>query len=106
MSSNETFSTIVIGGDQGSPRHVRGVVPEAPGLYFFGLHFQTGLTYSLLGDVGEDAKYFRNQVLLCNLGETTFNSFGGYTNIGWRDRRLDHKIFPNTILPLGSCRIR
>ena len=40
MSSNETFSTIVIGGGQGSPRHVRGVVPEAPGLYFFGLHFR------------------------------------------------------------------
>jgi putative flavoprotein involved in K+ transport len=41
--------------EAGRPRHARGVVPEAPGLYFLGLHFQTGLTSSLLGGVGEDA---------------------------------------------------
>ena len=41
----------------GFPRHDRGVVPQAPGLYFLGLHFQTGLTSSLMGGVGDDAKF-------------------------------------------------
>jgi putative flavoprotein involved in K+ transport len=48
----------------GRPRHQRGVVPEAPGLYFVGLHFQTGLTSSLLGGVGEDARYIVRQMRL------------------------------------------
>lgn len=46
----------------GRPRHERGVVPEAPGLYFVGLHFQTGLTSALLGGVGEDARYIVRQI--------------------------------------------
>jgi putative flavoprotein involved in K+ transport len=48
--------------ETGRPRHERGVVPEAPGLYFVGLHFQTGLTSSLLGGVGQDAKYIVGQI--------------------------------------------
>jgi len=48
--------------ETGRPRHQRGVVPEAPGLYFIGLHFQTGLTSSLLGGVGEDARYIVRQI--------------------------------------------
>ena len=48
--------------ETGRPRHLRGVVPEAPGLYFLGLHFQTGLTSSLLGGVGEDAKYITQAI--------------------------------------------
>jgi hypothetical protein len=39
----------------GIPRHEHGVVQQAPGLYFPGLHFQTDLTSALLGGVGEDA---------------------------------------------------
>ena len=41
----------------GFPRHERGVVPEAPGLYFAGLHFQSALTSALLGGVGRDVQY-------------------------------------------------
>jgi putative flavoprotein involved in K+ transport len=41
--------------EHGFPIHSRGVVPVAPGLYFLGLPFQTGLTSSLLGGVGKDA---------------------------------------------------
>lgn len=48
--------------ESGRPRHERGVVPDAPGLFFLGLHFQTGLTSSLLGGVGEDAKYIVSQI--------------------------------------------
>ncbi len=48
--------------ETGRPRHLRGIVPEAPGLYFVGLHFQTGLTSSLLGGVGADAKYITSKI--------------------------------------------
>ena len=48
--------------ESGRPRHMRGVVPEAPGIYFVGLHFQTGLTSSLLGGVGEDARSIVRQI--------------------------------------------
>ena len=44
-------------GDDGSPRHARGVVREAPGLYFLGLRFQHRLNSSLIGGVGEDAAH-------------------------------------------------
>jgi putative flavoprotein involved in K+ transport len=46
----------------GHPRHEQGVVNEAPGLFFVGLHFQTGLTSSLMGGVGDDAKYITGQI--------------------------------------------
>jgi putative flavoprotein involved in K+ transport len=46
----------------GHPVHERGIVPSAPGLYFLGLHFQTGLTSSLLGGVGQDAKFITEQI--------------------------------------------
>lgn len=43
--------------ETGYPRHQRGVVPTAPGLYFVGLPFQTALSSALLGGVGADARY-------------------------------------------------
>jgi putative flavoprotein involved in K+ transport len=49
--------------ETGHPRHSRGVVIESPGLYFLGLHFQTGLTSSLLGGVGADAKYITRSII-------------------------------------------
>ena len=49
--------------ESGRPRHVSGVVTEAPGLYFVGMHFQTGLTSSLLGGVGDDAKYITRHIM-------------------------------------------
>jgi len=44
-------------GDDGYPRHVRGVVGEAPGLYFVGLRFQHRMTSALIGGVGADAEH-------------------------------------------------
>jgi len=41
--------------EHGYPRHTRGAAQGAPGLYFLGLHFQTGLSSPLLGGVGKDA---------------------------------------------------
>jgi putative flavoprotein involved in K+ transport len=46
----------------GYPRHARGVVPQAPGLYFLGLPFQTALSSPLLGGVGADARYITGQM--------------------------------------------
>jgi putative flavoprotein involved in K+ transport len=48
--------------EQGYPKHWRGVVKEAPGVYFIGLLFQTALNSSLLGGVGTDAAYIANQI--------------------------------------------
>jgi putative flavoprotein involved in K+ transport len=48
--------------DDGYPRHRRGVVDEAPGLFFLGLRFQHRLSSSLIGGVGDDARYIAEQV--------------------------------------------
>lgn len=52
----------VFGGD-GFPRHVRGVVADAPGLFFLGLRFQHRMTSSLIGGVGNDAAFIAGQVV-------------------------------------------
>jgi putative flavoprotein involved in K+ transport len=44
-------------GEDGFPRHDRGVVTSQPGLFFVGLFFQTSLTSSLIGGVGRDARH-------------------------------------------------
>ena len=49
--------------EHGSPKHTRGVVQDAPGLYFLGLMFQTALSSSLLGGVGTDAAYIIDQIV-------------------------------------------
>lgn len=46
----------------GFPRHWRGVIQDAPGLYFIGLSFQTALSSSLLGGVGTDAAYITQHI--------------------------------------------
>jgi len=43
--------------ERGYPLHFRGAIPQVPGLYFVGLHFQTALTSALLGGVSRDARY-------------------------------------------------
>ena len=47
----------------GYPRHERGVVAEAPGLFFLGLRFQYRISSSLIGGVGEDAAYIAAHVI-------------------------------------------
>jgi putative flavoprotein involved in K+ transport len=49
-------------GADGFPRHARGVVAEAPGLFFLGLRFQHRMTSSLIGGVGDDAAFIAQQV--------------------------------------------
>jgi len=42
-------------GDDGLPRHERGVVVEEPGLYFVGLHFLYAMSSDTVNGVGRDA---------------------------------------------------
>jgi putative flavoprotein involved in K+ transport len=49
-------------GDDGYPRHHRGLVADAPGLYFAGLRFQHRTASSLIGGVGADAAFVAEQV--------------------------------------------
>jgi putative flavoprotein involved in K+ transport len=39
----------------GAPRHRSGMVPEAPGLFFVGLHFLHALSSEMIHGVGRDA---------------------------------------------------
>ena len=49
-------------GDDGWPVEFRGVVPEAPGLYFCGLSFQYAFSSMLLTGVGRDAEFVAKQI--------------------------------------------
>lgn len=49
--------------NDGYPRHRRGVVAEAPGLFFLGLRFQYRISSSLIGGVGDDAAYIAEKVV-------------------------------------------
>jgi putative flavoprotein involved in K+ transport len=42
-------------GDDGRPRHERGIVGDAPGMYFVGLHYLYAMTSATLAGVGRDA---------------------------------------------------
>jgi putative flavoprotein involved in K+ transport len=44
-------------GDDGWPKEQRGVVDDAPGLYFTGLSFQSSMRSMLIGGAGADAEY-------------------------------------------------
>ncbi|MGC0249314.1 flavin-containing monooxygenase [Pseudactinotalea sp. Z1748] len=48
---------IPVFGEDGYPRELRGVVDEAPGLYFAGLSFQYAFSSMLIAGAGRDAEY-------------------------------------------------
>ena len=48
--------------ERGYPRHERGVVVDAPGLFFVGLRFQYRMTSALIGGVGDDAAFIAEQI--------------------------------------------
>lgn len=48
--------------ETGYPRHTRGVVTEAPGLYFVGLPWLHRPNSSLIGGVGRDAEHVARQI--------------------------------------------
>jgi putative flavoprotein involved in K+ transport len=60
--SDYSWITLPVFDERGVPRHRRGVVEAAPGLYFLGLRFQHRMTSSLVGGVGEDAAFVAGEV--------------------------------------------
>jgi putative flavoprotein involved in K+ transport len=48
--------------EHGWPRHDRGVIPAAPGLYFVGLPMQYAYTSHLVGGAGRDAKHVARHI--------------------------------------------
>ena len=61
-------------GEDGYPRHERGVATDAPGLYFVGLRFQYRMTSSLIGGVGDDAAFIAEQVARRSTLRSAFSS--------------------------------
>jgi putative flavoprotein involved in K+ transport len=55
------IKTPVIGQD-GWPVELRGVVAEAPGLYFCGLSFQYAFASMVFPGIGRDAEYVAKQI--------------------------------------------
>src|SRR5215211_3332462 len=51
----------ILGAD-GWPHEMRGVVPEAPGLFFCGLAFQYAFSSTVLPGIGRDAAYVAEQI--------------------------------------------
>lgn len=49
-------------GPDGYPSELRGIVPEAPGLYFCGLAFQHGFSSMLIAGAGRDAAYVARRI--------------------------------------------
>ncbi|MGD8862863.1 MAG: NAD(P)-binding domain-containing protein [Myxococcales bacterium] len=49
--------------EHGEPAHVRGEVPEVPGLYFVGLHFQFAATSDTVTGVARDARHVVRRLL-------------------------------------------
>jgi putative flavoprotein involved in K+ transport len=60
-------------GDDGWPREMRGVSPDAPGLFFCGLCFQYAFSSMVLPGVGRDAAYVADRITTRSrrLGKTT-----------------------------------
>jgi putative flavoprotein involved in K+ transport len=56
--------------DLGQPVHERGVVLEAPGLYFMGLRFQSHVASRFMWGVGPDARYIARRIVQRANGQT------------------------------------
>ena len=50
-------------GEDGAPRHVRGVVGSQPGVYFVGLPFQFAATSDVLPGVSRDARFVADRII-------------------------------------------
>jgi putative flavoprotein involved in K+ transport len=62
FTADYSWINLPIFAADGYPRHDRGVVAEAPGLYFLGLRFQHRRTSALIGGVGADAAWIAEDI--------------------------------------------
>lgn len=56
FSAGFSWIHLPVVGNDGEPRHDRGVVDDEPGLYFVGLHFLTSMASAMVHGVGRDAE--------------------------------------------------
>jgi putative flavoprotein involved in K+ transport len=49
-------------GEDGSPRHQRGIVAEVPGLYFLGLHYLYSMTSATVLGISRDAEHLARAI--------------------------------------------
>lgn len=59
---NFSWIDLPVFNSAGEPIHQRGLVPQAPGLYFLGLPFQYAVSSALIGGIGRDAKFLSRQI--------------------------------------------
>jgi putative flavoprotein involved in K+ transport len=64
---------IPILGEDGYPRHERGVATDAPGLYFVGQRFQHRMASSLIGGVGDDAAFIAAHIARRSAPDSAFS---------------------------------
>jgi putative flavoprotein involved in K+ transport len=64
---------IPILGEDGYPRHERGIATDAPGLYFVGLRFQHRMASSLIGGVGDDAAFIAAHIAQRSAPDSAFS---------------------------------
>jgi len=67
-----------ITGDDGWPRHDRGVVESVPGLYFLGLPFLYAFSSMLILGVARDAAYVVGRIAARRVSETRPVELAGY----------------------------
>jgi putative flavoprotein involved in K+ transport len=56
-----SFIDLPIFDEHGEPKHISGVVPNQPGLYFVGLHFLHAMSSSMIHGVSRDAERIASQ---------------------------------------------
>jgi putative flavoprotein involved in K+ transport len=62
FDANYEWIELPVFDERGEPVDERGVVADAPGLYFVGRYFQFALVSALIGGVGRDAEYVARHV--------------------------------------------
>ena len=63
FSQDFSWIDLPVFGEDGRPRHDRGVVASVPGLYFVGLPFQYSVTSDVLPGVGRDARFVARHII-------------------------------------------
>ena len=85
-----TWIQLPIFDAQGYPLHERGLVAQAPGLYFLGLHFQTALSSGLIAGVGRDAYAIARHIAGHTQRQAAYSAAGTAGSSDVRERIPDH----------------
>lgn len=72
---------LTIFDEEGYPIHHRGVVDDAPGLYFVGLPFQHTFASAVIGGVGKDARYVAAHLASRAVKKRKYGFFTAYLDV-------------------------